>query len=119
MNFVATPEGLSVLHTGDQSGDEGPGTDFDWLTQIGHYRPVDVLLVNGWTNDMHRIVRGVDPQLIIPGHENEMSHQIDHREEYTQDYERMFGLNYPYIVMAWGGKLPIHEAAHGSGGPAR
>ena len=102
VNYVATPEGFSVLHTGDQSGDEGQATDFDWLTQIGHYRHVDVLLCNGWTNDMHRIVRGVDPQLVIPGHENEMSHQIDHREEYTQDYERLFGLNYPYIVMTWG-----------------
>ena len=102
VNLVSTPEDFSVLHTGDQSGDEGAGTDFDWLTQIGHYRHVDVLLCNGWTNDLHRMVRGVDPQLVIPGHENEMSHQIDHREEYTQDYERMFGLNYPYIVMTWG-----------------
>jgi hypothetical protein len=51
---------------------------------------------------MHRVVRGVDPELLIPGHENEMGHQIDHREEYTQDYERMFGLNYPYVVMTWG-----------------
>jgi L-ascorbate metabolism protein UlaG (beta-lactamase superfamily) len=102
VHFVTTPESFSVLHTGDQSGDEGPGTDFEWLTQIGHYRHVDVLLCNGWTNDLHRIVRGVDPQLVIPGHENEMSHQIDHREEYTQDYERMFGLNYPFIVMTWG-----------------
>jgi L-ascorbate metabolism protein UlaG (beta-lactamase superfamily) len=102
VHFVQMPEGFTVLHTGDQSGDEGQGTDFDWLTQIGHYRHVDVLLINGWTNDMHRVVRGVDPELLIPGHENEMGHQIDHREEYTQDYERMFGLNYPYIVMTWG-----------------
>ena len=102
VNLVTTPEGYSVLQTGDQSGDEGAGTDFDWLSQIGHYHRVDVLLPNGWANDLHRIVRGVNPQLVIPGHENEMSHLVWHREEYTQDYERMFGLHYPFIVMSWG-----------------
>jgi hypothetical protein len=102
VHLVTTPDDFTVVHTGDQSGDEGAGTDFDWLAQIGHYHQVDVLLPNGWTNDLHRVVRGVDPQLVIPGHENEMSHPVAHREEYTQDYERMFGLHYPFIVMAWG-----------------
>jgi L-ascorbate metabolism protein UlaG (beta-lactamase superfamily) len=102
VNLVTTPEGFVVVHTGDQSGDEGPGTDFDWLAQIGHSHRVDVLLSNGWTNDLHRIVRGVNPQLVIPGHENEMSHEVAHREEYTQDYERMFGLHFLFIVMTWG-----------------
>ena len=102
VTLVKTMEDFTVLHTGDQSGDEGEGTDFDWLAQIGHYHQVDVLLTNGWTNDLHRIVRGVNPCLVIPGHENEMTHAVPHREEYTQDYERMFGLHYPFIVMAWG-----------------
>jgi hypothetical protein len=102
VTLVRTPEGFSTLHTGDQSGAEGEGTDFDWLAQIGHYQQVDVLLTNGWANDLHRIVRGVNPCLVIPGHQNEMTHPVPHREEYTQDYERMFGLYYPFIVMAWG-----------------
>ena len=102
VTLVRTIEDLAVLHTGDQSGDEGEGTDFDWLAQIGHYQRVDVLLTNGWSNNLHRIVRGVNPSLVIPGHENEMTHAVPHREEYTQDYERMFGLHYPFIVMAWG-----------------
>lgn len=108
-NLVRTPEDFSVLHTGDQSGAEGPGTDFDWLGQIGHYQHVDVLLPNGWANDLHRIVRGVNPELVIPGHENEMGHVVPHREEYAQDYERMFGLNYPFIVMAWGETYLYHK----------
>jgi L-ascorbate metabolism protein UlaG (beta-lactamase superfamily) len=65
VTLVRSVEGYSVLHTGDQSGDEGEGTDFDWLAQIGHYQQVDVLLTNGWTNDLHRIVRGVNPCLVI------------------------------------------------------
>jgi L-ascorbate metabolism protein UlaG (beta-lactamase superfamily) len=102
VSLVFTPEDYTVLQTGDQSGDEGSGTDFDWLAHIGHYHHVDVLLPNGWANDLHRIVRGVNPELVIPGHENEMSHLVPHREAYTQDYERMFGLHYPFIVMTWG-----------------
>jgi L-ascorbate metabolism protein UlaG (beta-lactamase superfamily) len=102
VTLVKTVEGCTVVQTGDQSGGEGEGSDFDWLSQIGHYHQVDVLLCNGWANDLHRIVRGVNPCLVIPGHENEMTHAVPHREEYTQDYERMFGLHYPFIVMAWG-----------------
>ena len=111
VTLVRSTEGLTVVHTGDQSGDEGEGTDFDWIAQIGHYHQVDVLLNNGWTNDLHRIVRGVNPSLVIPGHENEMTHPVPHREEYTQDYERMFGLHYPFIVMAWGESYHYKKAA--------
>ncbi len=74
---------------------------------------MDVLLSNGWTNDLHRIVRGVNPQLVIPGHQNEMTHEVSHREEYTQDYERMFGLHYPYIVMVWGESFLYRRSAEG------
>ena len=115
VNLVIAPEGFTVVHTGDQSGDEDPGHDFDWLAHIGHNHRVDVLLSNGWTNDLHRIVRGVNPHLVIPGHENEMTHEVSHREEYTQDYERMFGLHYPYIVMAWGEGYLYRRPAEAAG----
>ena len=115
VTLVKTVEDLSVLHTGDQSGAEGAGSDFDWLTQIGHYHQVDVLLTNCWANDLHRIVRGVNPCLVIPGHENEMTHAVPHREEYTQDYERMFGLHYPFIVMAWGESYQYRKPAEQKG----
>lgn len=115
VTWVRSMEDLTVLHTGDQSGEEGDGTDFDWLAQIGHYQQVDVLLINGWTNNLHRIVRGVNPSLVIPGHENEMTHAIPHREEYTQDYERMFGLHYPFIVMAWGESYHYKKPAEQNG----
>jgi L-ascorbate metabolism protein UlaG (beta-lactamase superfamily) len=102
VNFVVTPEGFSVLHTGDQSDTLGPGSDFDWLSQIGHYQHVDVLLPNGWASGLQRIVRGINPEVVIPGHENELGHVVSHREAYTQDYERMFGLHYPFVMMTWG-----------------
>jgi L-ascorbate metabolism protein UlaG (beta-lactamase superfamily) len=102
VHLVTTPEGFTVVQTGDQSGDEGPGSDFDWLTQIGRDHHVDVLMPNCWANGLHRIVRGVNPELVITGHENEMGHTVDHREDYTQTYERLFRLNYPYVLMTWG-----------------
>jgi hypothetical protein len=44
----------------------------------------------------------VNPKLILTGHENEMGHTVDHREDYTQTYNHLFGVPYPFIVMAWG-----------------
>lgn len=102
VNLVTTPEGFTAVQTGDQSGDEGPGGDFDWIAQIGQNHRVDVLLPNCWTNSIQRVARGVNPALILPGHENEMGHTVDHREDYTQTYNHLFGSRYPFIVMAWG-----------------
>ncbi|MDQ6677325.1 MAG: MBL fold metallo-hydrolase [Acidobacteriota bacterium] len=102
INCVTTPEGLTVIQTGDQSLTDVPGSDFDWIAQIGRDHHVNLLLPNCWANSLHRIVRGVNPDLIITGHENEMGHTVDHREDYTQTYERMYGLRYPFIVMTWG-----------------
>ncbi len=102
VQVITSPEGLTILHTGDQSGPEGPGGDFDWLAGIGRQHRVDVLLPNAWANGLDRIIRGVRPELIITGHENEMGHSVDHREDYTQTYNRLFGSPRPAIVMAWG-----------------
>ncbi|MCC7174092.1 MAG: MBL fold metallo-hydrolase [Bryobacterales bacterium] len=102
VNLVITPEGFSVLQTGDQSGSEGPGGDWDWLTQIGRDHHVDVLLPNCWQNALGRTIRGVNPELVITAHENEMGHTVDHREDYTQTYNHLFGVRYPFIVMTWG-----------------
>lgn len=102
VHLVTMPEGFTVVQTGDQSGDEGPGGDFDWIAHIGRDHRVDVLLPNCWTNGIQRMARGVNPQLILTGHENEMGHTVDHREDYTQTYNHLFGIRYPYIVMAWG-----------------
>lgn len=102
VHLITTPEGYSVVHTGDQSGFEGPGGDFDWIAQIGRDHIVDALLVNCWTNELGRVIRGVNPELVITGHENEMGHTVDHREDYTQTYNHLFEVRYPFTVMTWG-----------------
>ena len=105
-----TPDGYSVMQTGDQSGSEAPGGDFDWIAQIGHNHQVDVFMPNCWSTNIKRFIRGVDPALVITGHENEMGHTVDHREDYTQTYTRLFGTRYPYIVMSWGEAYHYHRA---------
>jgi L-ascorbate metabolism protein UlaG (beta-lactamase superfamily) len=102
VHLVTTPDGFTVVQTGDQSGFEGPGGDFDWIAQIGRDHHVDVLLPNCWGNELGRTIRGINPELVITGHENEMSHTVDHREDYTQTYNHLFEPRYPAIVMAWG-----------------
>jgi L-ascorbate metabolism protein UlaG (beta-lactamase superfamily) len=102
VHLVTTPEGFTVVHTGDQSGPQGPGSDFDWIAHIGSNHHVDLLLPNCWTDNIGRMARGVNPELIITGHENEMGHTVDHREDYTQTYNHLFGVRYPFIVMGWG-----------------
>jgi L-ascorbate metabolism protein UlaG (beta-lactamase superfamily) len=107
--LVTSPEGFTAMHTGDQSGPESPGGDFDWMAQVGGYHHVDVLLPNCWANGLERMLRGINPDLVITGHENELSHSVDHREDYTQTYNRLFGSRYPAIVMSWGESYHIHR----------
>jgi L-ascorbate metabolism protein UlaG (beta-lactamase superfamily) len=102
VHLVSTPEGFTVVQTGDQWGDDVPGSDFDWLSQISRNHRVDILFPNVWTKGLDRIVRGINPNVVITGHENEMAHTVDHREDYTQTYNRMLGIPYPLVVMTWG-----------------
>ncbi len=81
--LFCTSEGFTVLHMGDQSGNQ----DWAWLNSVGDHVDVDVLIVNCWTTDMARLVQGVRPNVVITGHENEMSHAPNHRESYWRSFE--------------------------------
>ncbi len=96
--IVITPEGLSFSHTGDQSNQE----DFVWIDEIHQHYSVDVLLPNCWTTDPDRLIAGVRPKLIIPGHENEMGHTIDHREPFWLTYNRFAEHPAQLLVLGWG-----------------
>lgn len=102
VHLVTTPEGFTVAQTGDQWGDDTPGSDFDWLSNISRSHSVDIFFPNCWTKGLDRMVRGVNPAVVITGHENEMAHTVDHREDYTQTYTRMHGVPYPLVLMTWG-----------------
>ena len=101
-HLITTPDGFTVMHTGDQSVDDQTQSDWDWISKVGHRHAVDIYLPNCWMDNLDRAVRGVNPRLVITGHENEMAHTVDHREDYTQTYNRLHGIPYPALVMAWG-----------------
>ncbi len=95
------PNGLSFAHVGDQCNNK----DFEWIDEIANHHKVDVLMPNSFTTDIKRTVKGFDPNIIITGHENELSHTIDYREPYWRSYLRKEGqenYNYPLILMTWG-----------------
>lgn len=99
--LVFTPEGMSFVQTGDQSND----SDFSWIDEVARNHKVDVLMPNCWTTDIVRLAKGFNPRVIIPGHQNEMGHTIDHREPHWLTYNRLSGSPYPIVSMSWGEKF--------------
>lgn len=96
---VGLPNGVHVMQTGDQSNME----DFAvWIDRVHEHVEVDVLLPNCWSTDLRRLIRGVSPRLVITGHENEMSHPVDHREAFSKTYAHIVAEPTPVLVMAWG-----------------
>jgi L-ascorbate metabolism protein UlaG (beta-lactamase superfamily) len=97
--LVELPQGIHVMQTGDQSNAE----DFYvWIDQVHEQFKVDVLLPNCWSTHLPRLIQGVSPRLVITGHENEMSHPVDHREAFSKTYGHIAEEKTPVLVMAWG-----------------
>lgn len=109
--LVVTPEGTSFAHNGDQINDPYPEyqEDYKWIDKVRDYHKVDVLMTNCWLNDIYRFTCGFDPNLVLPGHENEVGHAIFDRVPYWGDaeylqltYPQLLESNYPVCVMTWG-----------------
>ena len=107
--LVFTPEGITVSHMGDQINEGDFMIDYDWIDTVGENYDVDILLPPSWTNELYRIVRGFDPKLVIPGHENELGHSVDDRVPFWGDTEyldltndELYESDYPVIQMIWG-----------------
>ena len=95
-NFVIITftNNITVAHSGDQAWMD----DFKWLDEIYKNSNVDVLMINTWTMDPNRIIKGINPKIILPGHINEMSHELIARKPYWESYN----------VWKCGGKKVIH-----------
>lgn len=109
--LVFTPEGLSFAHNGDQINDPYPQyqEDFKWSDKVHETQRVDVLMTNCWLNDPVRFVKGFDPKVVLPGHENELSHPMWDRVPYWGDAEflqsnfpELKRSKYPVVTMTWG-----------------
>lgn len=101
--LVRAAEGLNVMHTGDQWNDG----DFAWIDEIHKQYRVTVLMPNCWTQQPLRFAAGVKPQLILPGHENEMAHTVPHREDWTQTFTRWDGAGAPMLPLCWGEEVIV------------
>jgi glyoxylase-like metal-dependent hydrolase (beta-lactamase superfamily II) len=112
---VYTPEALGVMHTGDQANDD----DFAWIDRIKEAPGwVGVLIANCWSFNIARVVGGVKPRLVLPGHHLEMDHESSWRQTYAQTYGRYDGTNtnhgghkgylkYPMSALAWGEMIAL------------
>lgn len=95
---ITTPENLTLMHTGDQANKK----DLAWIKNIKEKVCIDVLLLHCWMPNMETAIAGIQPNLIITGHENELGHTIDHREPYWLTFNKLKSITVPYVVMAWG-----------------
>ncbi len=109
VSLIYTPEGITVSHLGDQINEGDFIVDYAWIDEVAKYHKVDIFLPNCWTNELYRIVLGFDPELVIPGHENELGHPVWDRvpfwgdSEYLQlTYPELKASDYPLILMTWG-----------------
>ncbi len=95
---ITTPDGLTFAHTGDQSN----ARDFEWVDSVSKTQKIDVLLPNCWGTDLPRLIAGFNPALVIPGHENEISHTLDQRKPSWLVRERLGDMASRAVLMAWG-----------------
>ena len=107
--LVTTPEGITIAHIGDQINEGDFVSDYEWIDKVSSKYKVDVLISNCWTNDIYRIVKGFDPQLVMPGHELELGHPVWDRVPYWGDeqylklnYSKLKASKYPVVVTIWG-----------------
>lgn len=103
VSIVYTPENLAFTHTGDFFIGKATPTDmWSWVDHVKDNWKTNVLLLNIWAPDLQRVAQGFNPDLVIPGHENELGHGNDKRKPYWLDYDRLSGVTYPSVVMTWG-----------------
>ena len=87
------------MHMGDQSR----SSDFNaWIKGLGRRHEVSVLLVNCRDGSMGRKIKEIDPDLVIPGHENEIRHVVDGRQGVVRTLRNLNGVDKPFVLMHWG-----------------
>jgi L-ascorbate metabolism protein UlaG (beta-lactamase superfamily) len=96
--IVTTPKGLTFAHTGDQYNE----ADFSWIDSVSAHFSIDVLFPNSWSLNVFRLIRGFKPKLIVPSHENELGHSVDHREAYWLTMDKFKKLPQKIVYMTWG-----------------
>lgn len=102
--YLVSLDGKTIAHTGDQYNID----DLTWIDSIKLFHKVDILLPNCWSMELPRLIKGFNPMVIIPGHENELSHTIDHREPYFLSQVRL-GSYYSKSINLFFGEIYKHN----------
>ena len=114
---VTTPEGIKILHTGDNQ-DTGTLPD---VTNI------DILLVNCWVNDsgnismvegLRKAINIINPKVALPGHMMELGHiggETGGPVEYQNPIESDDGtLSSEYYILGWGERYHFMNSSNDS-----
>lgn len=97
--YLVTADAMGFMHIGDQSR----GSDYDrWIKGLGKKHDVDVLFINCRDRGMQKKIDAIDPDLIIPGHENELRHIVDGRQGTVRSLSHLKGTKRPFVLMSWG-----------------
>jgi len=97
--YLVATDGVSLMHMGDQSR----GSDYDnWMKGIRKTHDVDILFINCRDGGMHRKISAIDPELIIPGHENEIRYIVDGRQGVVRTLSNLRENKIPVVLMSWG-----------------
>lgn len=97
-SVVTLPNNITVAHSGDQSW----GDDFEWLDVMHKDAKIDILMVNTWTANPNRLVIGLNPNIILPGHMNEMNHEISTRIPFWKSYQYWQNIDDRVVHLFWG-----------------
>ena len=96
--LITFSNNITVAHSGDQSW----GNDFKWLDSVYKDSDVDVLMINTWTSSPDRVIKGLKPKIILPGHINEMSHELISRKPFWESYQVWKNGGDKVIHLFWG-----------------
>jgi glyoxylase-like metal-dependent hydrolase (beta-lactamase superfamily II) len=103
--FVVEADGETVM----QTGDEWNVDDFPWIAKLSESYKIDLLL--SWMVELKLYTDGIRPRVVIPGHENELGHLIEHREPYDQAFEKLREVDCDWHVLAWGERAHVPPAS--------
>jgi len=89
---------ITIAHSGDQAWLD----DFKWLDLIYKDSNIDVLMINTWTIDPNRVIKGLKPKFVLPGHINEMTHELISRKPFWESYQVWKNGGDKVIHLFWG-----------------
>ncbi len=94
---ITLPDNITIAHSGDQCWND----DFTWIDSVHKDVDIDLLMINTWTLCPDRLAAGIKPNIILPGHINEMSHEIISRIPFWKSYSNWKNVENKVVHLFW------------------